>query len=198
MRFAKDLQMLLENARQKRQDILLTGNFNKDMGYTLNDLTTLMLDMELIDIHAHAHGFDCEIATYIDRICWLDYMFISWRLIDHVVCCGYERFCMRLVTDHCGYFVDLSLWDLFDCQLPSLFSPSVRHIRGDNPQNIRKYILVFFDYIETHNLLHEALEPQHASNFDPKRTEQLDKLITAGMLAAKRTCRIFYGLQWDK
>ena len=28
--------------------------------------------------------------------------------------------------------------------------------------------------------------------------EKLDELITAGMLAAKRKCRIFYRLPWDK
>ena len=74
----------------------------------------------------------------------------------------------------------------------------MRHIRGDNPRNIRKYILAFFDYIETHKLLLKAVELQHASNFDPKKAEQLDELITAGMLAAERKCRIFYHLPWDK
>ena len=143
-RFVKYLQMILENARRKRQDILLTGDFKEDMGDDHNNLTKLMLEMELVDIHSHTHGFDCEIATHIDGIHRLDYMFISQRLIDHVVCCSYERFCMRLVTDHHGYFVDLSLWGLFDRQLPSLFSPNnVHHIRGNDPRNIHMYILAF-------------------------------------------------------
>ena len=44
--FVKDLQFLLKNARQKCQDIILTGDFNKDMGDSLNDLMQLILDME--------------------------------------------------------------------------------------------------------------------------------------------------------
>ena len=197
-RFVKDLRLLLEAAKRKRQDILLTGDFNEDMGDNHNDLTQLMIEMDLVDIHAHTHGYDYEIATYTDGVRRLDYAFLSRRLIDHVVRCGYERFCMRLATDHRGYFVDLSLRGLFDRQLPSLFSPSMRHIRGNDPRNIRKYIIAFFNYIETHKLLLKAVELQHASNFDPKKAEQLDKLITAGMLAAERKCRIFYRLPWDK
>ena len=197
--FVKSLQLLLENAKWKYQDILLTGDFNKDMGDNNNDLINLMLEIELIDVHAHTHGFEYVIATYIDGSCWLDYIFISRRIVDHVVCCGYETFCMHLVTNHRGYFVHLSLTGIFDRHLLLFFSPSVCHIRGNDPQNIRKYILAFFDYIETHKLLQMELELQHASNFDPKKAEKLDKPINNGMLTAgKKKCRIFYCLPLDK
>ena len=46
----------------------MTGDFNKDIGDDLGDLTQLMLEMELVDIHAHTHGYDYEIATYIDGV----------------------------------------------------------------------------------------------------------------------------------
>ena len=111
--------------------------------------------------------------------------------------CGFERFNMRLVTDHRGYFLDLSIVGLFDRHLPILYSPSECHIWGDNPGDIQKYILAFFDYIE-HNLLQKALQLQHTCHFNPKSAEKLDKLITAEMLAAKQKCRIFYQLPWDR
>lgn len=72
-------------------------------------------------------------------------------------------------------------------------------IYGDNnPSDICKYILAFFDYIEKHNLLKKAPQLQHACYFNPKDSEKLDELITAGMLAAERKCCIFHQLPWDK
>lgn len=106
----------------------MTGELNKDMGDHLNDLIKLMLGMELIDFHAHKHGFDCDIATYIDGSHRLDYIFVSRYIVDHVVFCGYERFCMHLVTDYQGYFVNFFIKGLFDHRLPILFSRSVHHI----------------------------------------------------------------------
>ena len=114
----------------------MTGDFNEDMANSLNDLTKLMLDMELINIHAHKHGFDCDIATYIDGSHRLDYIFVSRQIVKHVICCGFKRFNMRLITDHRGYFLDLSIEGLFDRRLPILISPSERHIWGDNPGDI--------------------------------------------------------------
>ena len=62
--FVKDLHTLIENAKSKLQDIILTGDINEDVAENYNELTQLMMDMELIDVHAYKHGFDCEISTY--------------------------------------------------------------------------------------------------------------------------------------
>ena len=45
-RFVKVLHTLLEKAKAKRQDIILTGDFNEDVGDNYNELTKLMLGME--------------------------------------------------------------------------------------------------------------------------------------------------------
>ena len=95
---------------------------------------------------------------------------------------------MRLITDNRGHFVNLSIKVLFDQCLPIFFSSSVRQIQGDNSSHICMYILAFFEYIETHNLLKIELQLQHACYFDPKEDEKLDELITAGMLATRRKC----------
>ena len=114
-RFLKDLRTLLENAWTKRQDIVLTGDFNDVIGDTHNELTKLFLEMELIDVHAYTHGSNCDISTWTRGSHRLDYFFLSRRLIDHVLRCGFEQFYYRLSKDHRGYFVDLSMIGLFDC-----------------------------------------------------------------------------------
>ena len=194
-RFIKDLRTLLGNAKEKRQDIILTGDFNEDVGDNYNELTQLMLDMELIDFHAFKHGFDCDIATWDRGSRRLDYFFLSRRFIDHVLHCGFERFYYRLSKDHRGYFVDLSIVGLFDQKLSILFVPALRYINGDHPGNIRKYIKALFSYIQDHKLIEKALLLMNY--FSPEGAKKLDKMFTTGMLAAEKRCRISYRLPWD-
>jgi hypothetical protein len=44
--------------------------------------------------------------------------------------------------------VDFALAGFLDRQLPSIFSPSSRAIRGTHPSNITKYIEYFHGYLE--------------------------------------------------
>ena len=80
-RFINDIRTrtLLENAKAKKPDIILTGDFNEDVGENYNKLTQLIFDMELIDVHAYKHGFDCDIATWARGYQYqrLNYFFLS-------------------------------------------------------------------------------------------------------------------------
>ena len=68
----------------------------------------------LTNVHAHNHENHTTIATYIQGKRRVDYYFVSPRIIDHVVQCGFEVFHARKVSDHQGYFVHLSITGLFD------------------------------------------------------------------------------------
>ena len=170
-RFVKDLSTILENAKAKRQDIILTGDFNEYVGENYNKLTQLMLDMELIDFHAFKHGFDCDIATWARGSQRLDYFFLSQCLIDHVLRCGFDRIYYCLSKDHRRLFVDLSIVGLFDQQIPILFVPALQYINGDHLGNIRKYIKALFSYIGDHKLIEKAL--LLLNYFSPEGTEKI-------------------------
>lgn len=116
--FVKDLGAMFKNAKQKWQDMILTWDFNEHMGENLNDLSQLILGMELIDVHTHKHRFDCNISILKESCQWLDFIFISRHLTDHFIHFGFKRVCMHLVTDHWSYFVDLSIqiYSITDCQ----------------------------------------------------------------------------------
>ena len=90
--FVKDLRVLLEDAQTKCQYIILTGDFNDVIEDNYIELMKLLLEMELIDVHAYKHGFDCDIATWVHGNRQLDYFFLSQHLIDHVLHCEFERF----------------------------------------------------------------------------------------------------------
>ena len=191
-RFVKDLRILLENAKAKRQDIIMTGDFNEVVGDNYNELTKLMLDMELIDVHSYKHGFDCDIATWARGSCQLDYFFLSRCLIDHILHCGFERFYYHLSKDHCGYFVDLSIVGLFNQRLPILFVPTLRYIKVDHPGNIWKYIKALFSYIEDHKLIEKALQLLYLCYFTPEDAQRIDEMFTTGILAAEKRYQISY------
>ena len=124
----------------------------------------------------------------------MNYVFVSRHIIEHVVRCGYEPFKAQLSTNHGAYFVDFSIDGLFDHRLPVLFSPSQWHISGNHPKNVLKYIIFLFNYIQEHNILKKTRECQHKVYFSPKLAEEIDEILTAGMIAAEKLGRVSYRL----
>jgi len=96
----KDLRAVLTTAIEKQSDIILTDNFNNVISDTNNNLTILMSSLNFIDLHADKNSFDYELATYRQGKRRLDYIFVSQRLIDHVIHCVYEKYDARIVSDH--------------------------------------------------------------------------------------------------
>ena len=84
------MRLLLKKSSAKRQGIIITGEFNNKIGDSFNPLTRLIQEFDLRDVHTFNHGYDYNIATYFCGSCRLDYFFVSCRIIDHVVRCGYE------------------------------------------------------------------------------------------------------------
>ena len=70
--------------------------------------------LQYTDNRFSEHGYDTDMPTYKRGPRRLDYMFISRRLIYHIKRGGYEKFDTKIVSDHCGYYVDFSLTGLFD------------------------------------------------------------------------------------
>lgn len=195
-RFIKDLNHLLQECTDQNVDVILTGDFNEEIGCSQTELTKLMMKHGLIDVIASRHGYDINIATYKRGHQKLDYIFATRRVIDHILRCRYEMFAARLMSDHRAAFLDLSTIGLFNRELPILFAPSSRYIRGDHPSNITKYLKFLHGYIVDHKLVKKARELQHECNFLPEKANKLDELITAGMIAAKQICLITYRLPW--
>jgi hypothetical protein len=104
-------------------------------------MTTVLSAGNLTDAHGHQHG-TVDITTYTQGIKRLDYVFVTPRLVDHLLRSGYKLFHARIPSDHRGYFVDFALAGFLDRQIPTIFSSSSRAIRGTHPSNITKYIYI--------------------------------------------------------
>ena len=55
-----------------------------------------------------------------------------------------------------------------------------------------------FNYIQEHKLLKKARECQHEVYFSSELAKEIDEILTAGMIAAKKHCQVSYRLPWDK
>lgn len=179
-------------------DTILTGDFNDVVGESNNELTQLISDFGIINVHTNKHGFNTDIPTYKRRPRRLDYIFVSRRLLDHIKKCGYEKFDVRIVSDHRGYYADFSIKGLFDQQLPKLLSKMLRGIKGNNPVNIKKCIKFLFNFIGDHNIIRKANELAYSANFDEAKANKLDQIITEGILAAEKEYEQTYCLPWDE
>jgi hypothetical protein len=65
-------------------------------------MATVLSAGSLTDAHWHQHG-TVDITTYTRGIKRLDYIFVTPRLVDHILPSGYEPFHNRIASDHRGY-----------------------------------------------------------------------------------------------
>ena len=134
-----------------------------------------------------------NIATYIWGKWRVEFCFVSPRIIDHVIRCGFEVFHARMQSNHWGYFVDISMEGLFDRCLPPIVNLVKWCIRSSHPYLVREKLS---DYFEDHGIVKKAQEAQH--NYKYEEVEKLDKLITAGTLHAEHECQNDVRLLWSE
>jgi hypothetical protein len=173
--FIDDLTALVKKARMEDKDIILTGDFNELVGDDPQGMSKVLSAGCLTDAHGHQHGI-VDITTYTRGIKRLDYVFVTPRLVNHILRSGYEPFHSRIASDHRGYFVDFALAGFFDRQLPSIFSVSSRAIRGTHPSNITKYAEYLNDYLEERDIYRKAKEQKYW--YEEDQLEKLDRDIT--------------------
>ena len=83
-RFVKDLDILLEDASASDNDIILTGDFNEEIGISQTALTKLCMKHGLIDAMDRRHGVGTTIATYKRGPNRIDYTLVTRRIKDHI------------------------------------------------------------------------------------------------------------------
>ena len=191
--FITDLVKVITQAREQDKDIILTGDFNELVGDDPNQMAKVLQAGCLTDVHGHQHG-EVDINTYTQGHKRLDYVFVTPRLVKHILRSGYEAFHARIASDHKGYFVDFALAGFLDKQLPAIFSATSRAIRGTHPSNITKYVRHFHAYLEEKDVF--RLAKVQKNWYEEKKLERLDSIITAGMLEAENQCRIYHRQAW--
>jgi exonuclease III len=180
--FIADLVEVVKKAIAVDKDIILTGDFNELVGDDNNLMVRVLQAGCLTDVHVHQHG-EVDIKTYTRGHKRIDYVFVTPRMVKHILQSRYDAFHTRIASDHKGYFVDFALAGFLDRQLPSIFSATSRAIRGTHPSNITKYIEDLHDYLEENDIYRLAQVQKYW--YEEKKLEGLESLITKGMLVTK-------------
>jgi hypothetical protein len=165
------------------------------IGDDSNGRAKVLMAGNLTDVHSNQHGI-VDITTYTRGTKQLDYVFVTPRLVDHILRSGYEPFHAQIASDHRGYFVNFALAGFLDRQLPSIFSSSPRAIRGTHPGNITKYVEHLHEYLEERDMCRKVKVQKNW--YEKKKLESPDRMITKGMLEAEDQCRIHHRQPWMK
>jgi hypothetical protein len=193
--FIEDLTALVKKARTEDKDIILTGDFNELVGDDPTGMVKVISAGGLTDAHSYQHGI-VDITTYTRGTKRLDYVFVTPRMVDHILRSGYEPFHARIASDHRGYFVDFALAGFLDRQLPSIYSATSRAIRGTHPKNITKYVEHLHKVFKMRDIYRRVKLQKNW--YEKKKLEALDREITAVMLEAEEQCRIHHREPWSE
>jgi endonuclease/exonuclease/phosphatase family metal-dependent hydrolase len=104
--FIEDLSAMVRKARKDDKDIILTGDFNELVGDNPRGMSKVLTSGDLTDAHGHQHG-TIDITTYTRGVKRLDYVFVTPRLVRHILRSGYKSFHTRIASDHRGVFCRL-------------------------------------------------------------------------------------------
>jgi hypothetical protein len=141
----------VKKLRREGKDLILTRDSNELVGDDLDAMARVLAVGDQTDAHGHQHG-EIDIKTYTRGHTQLDYVFVTPRMVDHILRNGYEAFHARIVSDHRDYFVDFALAGFVDRQLPAIFSATSRAIRGSHPSNITKNVEHLHEFLEKNDI----------------------------------------------
>ena len=192
--FIKDLRKLLKKHHQANNHIILTGDFNEELGEDPHGITSLVIQFNLIDTYSAIHGVD-DSPTYSRGQRRIDYILCSKEIYPYIHKTGIEAFNQRIFSDHRGVFIDIKQDGLFDRDVSPIASSSGRDLQSKNANQVLKYVATLSQLIAQHRLQEKLQTIQE--NQDHDLAETIDKLMTESMLAAEKKVKYFKRLPWS-
>ena len=119
-RFYTGLTEFISEHLEQKSDVILTGDFNDEIGTKYDELTRIIENLGLVDVFAFQNGFETEVPTYNRGSRNLEYTFVTIRILDNVKACGYNKYNDFIPSDHRGLFLDLSVPGLFRRDIPTI------------------------------------------------------------------------------
>ena len=194
--FIQDLSVEIEKWKKEGASVIIGGDFNENLGDTIDGLAQLVSNSNLTDVHAHFHGTADEPATFVRGTKRLDYVFATEDVLPFIYSSGIEPFFSTVHSDHRGLFLDLDVTGLLGGKTENLLPPQLRAISSTSP-HIAKYINQLHKYLDQHNVIPRsqtifAVLQNSTIPVGPKilvATNRLDRDITRGMHHAEDACR---------
>jgi hypothetical protein len=153
--FIVDLIKEIKKWKLEGAHVILGGDFNKNLGDTIDGLSHLMSICTLTGVHAFFHGVSDEPNTYVRGSKHLDYIFATTGVLPFVRSCGIEAFFTTVHSDHRGLFLDIDITALLGGEMAKLQPRALRGISSTSP-HAEKYIDNLYMQLVTHNVYRRA------------------------------------------
>ena len=184
--FVKDLKKFLESKTTADNGVLLLGDFNEALGVTLEGMTKLVSDLNLVDICFQEIGDD-NFNTFLTGKERLDYgLGTSW-VAEAVAALCYEPFKYRTKGDHRNIIIDFHTHILFGNKTSDLGSAATREFNSKDKAAVAQYIAARFKYLEDHHF--ERRIKQCKDHWNETLAESLDADFKRAAFHAANKCK---------
>jgi hypothetical protein len=148
--FVKDLKQFIKTKTTGENGILILGDFNEALGITLDGMTKLISDLNLVDLTYQELGDD-NFNTYIQGTERLDYSISTGWVAQSVAAVCYEPFEYRTKGDHRNMIVDFHTNQLFGSETSELGNAATREFKSKDKAAVAKYVTERYQYLDDHN-----------------------------------------------
>ena len=116
--FIMDLCNHMHTLQTATSEFVIMGDLNEVVGLISSGFIKVTNKFDLVDVMAHYHPIQNEVATYSRGSARLDYILCTSNLLSAVTHCGIEPFNEHIFSDHRSLFVDWDEARLFGSQAP--------------------------------------------------------------------------------
>jgi exonuclease III len=190
--FFDDLDLQLEEWREKNYEIIISGDLNEELGADVHGFARLSAKWDLVEIIQHQHGTTDEPPTYARGTRRLDYAFCTPNLVSSITRCGILPYSEILDSDHRALYVDFNTSTLMGGDLASLSATPVRILKSRDSKASEAYVEAAAKYLEDHRVLQRLMEVSEADKPDQQKIEAIDRDITRAMAHAIKKIRKVY------
>jgi exonuclease III len=195
--FIADLKSHILALHNKRETIILGGDFNEILGADNTGLLSILRAGDLVDTIHMNHPSEIDVPKYKRGGNRIDFIFISRHASEAVVACGAEPFGARIQSDHRGLFLDLDS-RVLSGRLLSLMAPhALCGLQSRNSTDVTRYVDYLHEHFESHNIYAKARALNARPILCPTQANALDRLITEGMLGAEKRVKKKRQLPWS-
>ena len=154
-------------------------------------IATLVSECHLIDTIAHAHVYINEPETYIRGTDRIYFILCTLTIAAFVIACGIITYDEIAPSDHRGEFLDIQMQNYLANSLIEVTGHTSRKLQTRETAGVVTYKqhLMYFTttnkIFDRTNNLNDKLSKDKLTSDDMKEINDLDELITKGMLASE-------------
>ena len=153
--FLRDLHSYITLLHEKGHKVILTGDFNKNLKSSQNEVQTFLKDSNLINVYNHLHPSSSLPTTYDKGSSCLDLIAMSKQFPPEVVKrTGFLPFYHPFASDHRSVYCDFDANTLFGKCSPDIIRPFYRQFHTKNVKLSQRYLHSFENKLQKSKIFH--------------------------------------------